>query len=123
MAQFYDQQLQPSGLRTTQFSLLVTLKRLSPVPISRLADHMGMDRTTLTRNIRRLEKDGLLRTQPGEDARVRLLVLTEEGRQAIEAAQPYWNGAQSAFLKSFGQDRWSSLHGELSDVNHAVASH
>ena len=120
IAQFYDQRLQPSGLRNTQFSLLVTLKTLAPVPVTRLAEHMGMDRTTLTRNLKRLEKDGFIRSRPDEDARVRMLVLTNAGAETIEQARPYWEAAQSAFLEKFGQDRWAALRGELTDVNGAV---
>lgn len=120
IAQYYDQRLQPTGLRNTQFSLLATLKTLAPVPVTRLAAHMGMDRTTLTRNLKHLERSGLIRSQPGDDARVRMLGLTEAGVEMIEEARPYWEAAQSAFLEKFGQDRWESLRGELTGVNDVV---
>jgi DNA-binding MarR family transcriptional regulator len=122
MAQFYDQRLQPSGLRTTQFTLLATLQNLAPVSITNLSDHMGMDRTTLTRNVKPLEKDKLIASQAGEDARVRLLVLTARGETALSEARPYWESAQSDFLKRFGLDRWGALRGELTDINGVVST-
>ncbi len=117
IAQFYDQRLQPSGLRTTQFTLLATLGHLAPVTITNLAEHMGMDRTTLTRNIRLLEQKGLIEGRPAEDARVRMLSLTQEGKISIDETRPYWEVAQSAFLDKFGRRRWQNLRGELSEVS------
>jgi len=117
VAQFYDQKLQPSGLKTTQFTLLVSLSFLAPVSISLLADRMGMDRTTLTRNLRLLEREGLVSGQhDGQDARVRLLSLTSKGEATIAETQPYWEAAQTEFLNKFGKDRWQRLQGELSDI-------
>src|SRR6266853_633769 len=60
ITQFYDQLLAPSGLRTTQFSVLAKLRRLGPMTINALAAEMVMDRTTLGRNILPLERDGLI---------------------------------------------------------------
>ena len=60
ITQFYDQLLGPSGLRTTQFSILAKLRRLGPMTINALAAEMVMDRTTLGRNILPLERDGLI---------------------------------------------------------------
>ena len=122
IAQFYDRHLQPTGLRNTQFTLLVTLRNQGPIAVSRLAAHMGTDRTTLTRNLKRLETEGLIRSRSDADARVRMLALTRAGAEAIDAAQPYWEAAQAAFLDRFGDARWDALRGELTDVNAAVAS-
>ena len=120
IAQFYDQELQPGGLRNTQFTLLATLRHQGPIALSRLADLLGLDRTTLTRNVRPLQKAGLIGEQPAQDARVRLLSLTKKGEAAIASATPYWKKAQSEFLKKFGKERWQFLRGELSDINLAL---
>lgn len=122
IAQFYDQRLQPAGMRTSQFTLLVAVDRLAPVSITHLADQLGMDRTTLTRNIRLLERDGFVEGRPGEDARVRMLSLTRTGAKMIREVRPYWEIAQTDFLKKFGKRRWSNLQNELSDVTKLVAS-
>lgn len=120
IAQFYDQRLQKAGLKNTQFTLLVVLRQHAPVSITRLADLLGMDRTTLTRNVRVLKKEGLIHEEPGEDARVRLLTLSEKGKDTITSAAPYWREAQSAFLKEFGADRWQVLKQELAGINSII---
>jgi DNA-binding MarR family transcriptional regulator len=120
IAQYYDQRVRPSGLRITQFTLLYTLGLLAPVSVSKLADNMGMDRTTLTRNLGLLEKDGLIERQPGEDARVRMLSLTEKGETSVRETRPYWEIAQKDFLKNFGARRWNNLRGELAEVTKIV---
>jgi len=121
IAQFYDQLLQQGGLKNTQFTLLVVLRQHAPVSVTRLADLLGMDRTTLTRNVRVLKKDGLVDEHTGEDARVRLLALTPKGETAITNAAPYWRQAQAEFLDKFGEDRWQILKQELADINYVVS--
>ncbi len=121
IAQFFDQRLQPTGLKNTQFTLLVVLRQHAPVSITRLAELLGMDRTTLTRNIRILKKDGLIEEQSADDARVRLLTLSEGGETLVTKATPYWRQAQAEFLKRFGDDRWHALKQELTDINYVVS--
>src|SRR3974377_748781 len=78
ITQFYDQFLAASGLRTTQFSVLAKLRRLGAMTINALAAEMVMDRTTLGRNIRPLERDGLIAVEEGRrDRRSKTLRLTE----------------------------------------------
>jgi len=121
IAQFYDRRLQPSGLRTTQFTLLVTLGCHAPVSVTNLAEHLGMDRTTLTRNLRLLGREGLIHEQKGEDARVRMLCLTKKAQALITKTRPFWEKAQSEFLEKFGKRRWRKLHGELIGVTNILA--
>src|SRR6266704_2253431 len=65
VTQFYDQFLAPTGLRTTQFSILARLRRMGPMTINALAADLVMDRTTLGRNILPLERDGLVAVERG----------------------------------------------------------
>src|SRR5579875_2528229 len=65
ITQFYDELLAPSGLRTTQFSILAKLRRFGPITINALARDLVMDRTTLGRNILPLEREGLIAVRPG----------------------------------------------------------
>ena len=81
VTQLYDGVLQPSGLKATQFTLLVAAARLKAAPISLMAEALVMDRTTLTRNLKPLVKDGLLAVEPGEDRRSRWIRLTPQGPQ------------------------------------------
>jgi DNA-binding MarR family transcriptional regulator len=92
----YDAALRPAGLRVTQFAILRLLERLGPSPVTRLATEAALERTTMGRNLDPLERRGLVRIAAGaEDARERVVALTEAGRDAIAAALPYWREAQA----------------------------
>ena len=91
----YDSALAPCDLRVTQFSVLRTLERLGPLPITRLAAEAALDRSTMGRNLGPLERRGLVRIEAGaKDQRERVARLTAEGKAAIAAAVPLWRGAQ-----------------------------
>ncbi len=81
---------------------------------------MGMDHTTVTRNVRILVSQGLLVSAPGRDRRQRLLSLTDAGYDALDRAQPLWHAAQSAFVQNIGDDDWSSLLGRLKAARDAT---
>src|SRR5690242_21264412 len=103
VTQFYDQYLAPSGLRTTQFSVLAKLKRLGPMTINALARDLVMDRTTLGRNILPLEREGLIAVVPGRsDRRSKELHLTETGAARLRAGAKKWREAQAHFEAVFG---------------------
>ncbi len=113
VTQAYDAHLRPTGLRITQFSLLAVLADREPSRMTHLAERMVMDRTTLTRNLKPLEKRGLIRTARGKDTRVHEIRLTAKGRTALQAALPYWEEAQQSILETLGGLR---LEGLLSDL-------
>ena len=114
VTQLYDAALEPAGLRATQFSLLAALDRRDAVTITDLARAMVMDRTTLTRNLRPLEKQGLVAIAPGDDRRTREVSLTRRGRQTLTRATPRWRHAQTGMLDALGDRRARRLLGELS---------
>jgi DNA-binding MarR family transcriptional regulator len=116
MTQLYDEALRSTGLRVTQFGILMATRVLEPVTVTRLAKVMSMDRTTLTRNLRPLEKQELLQIAPGEDRRERQLTLTARGQQLLTKAIPHWEKAQTRVSASFGQERLQRLYGELADL-------
>src|SRR5438445_13817972 len=98
VSQCYDGFLAPTGLRTSQFSILAKLKRKGPLTINALAEEMVMDRTTLGRNILPLERDGLIRIAPAaSDRRAKELHLTKAGEQRFQAARKGWAAAQAHF--------------------------
>ena len=113
VTQHYDDALEPCNLRITQFSLLVALVRIGPATLTSLADALGMDRTTLTRNLRPLENQRFIEIDAGTDRRTHLVRLTEEGQQAVEAALPLWKQAQATLVNRFGQERTTGLLSEL----------
>ena len=110
ITQFYDQLLAPSGLRTTQFSILANLSRLGPRTINALAADLVMDRTTLGRNILPLERDGLVAIEQGSrDRRQKEVRLTEAGAARFRAAVKGWVAAQRQFAAAFGAERTTKL--------------
>src|SRR5438874_3086406 len=118
VTQFYDAFLLPVGLRTTQFSILAKLRRLGPMTINALAAEMVMDRTTLGRNIRPLQREGLLAVAPGQpDRRSKELRLTKAGVERLRTAVCGWTRAQERFAAVFGAERAAELRNLLHTVS------
>ncbi len=113
VTQMYDDALRPAGLRATQFGLLMAVRAVGRMTISELADFVIMDRTTLTRNLRPLEKNGYLRVEPGEDRRMRRVSLTRKGRTALEKAFPLWKEVQTQVMDKLGRRRYERLRSDL----------
>lgn len=96
----YDAALSESGLTIGQFSTLAALDREQALRLGQLADGLGMDRTTLNRNLEPLAKKGFVKSLPvPDDARARTLTLTEKGRAALAEAAPAWRKAQARLAK------------------------
>lgn len=115
----YDDFLRPTGLRATQFSLLTLIRVAGRVSITDLAEEAVMDRTTLKRNLDLLEREGLVRIQPGADARVREVSLTSAAQKKLAEALPYWAKAQTQITGRLGKARSDQL---LSDLTAAIAA-
>ena len=114
VTQLYDRYLAQAGLRTSQYGILARLKRLGPMTINELAAELVMDRTTLGRNIRPLERDGLITITPGRsDRRIKELRLTEAGEARHQEARRAWVEAQGNFETGFGLERAAELRGLL----------
>jgi DNA-binding MarR family transcriptional regulator len=96
ITQHFDRLLRPTGLRPTQFTLLATLLQTGPLPMNRLARHLGMDRTTLTRNLAPLAAKGWLVVEEDEDRRVRSVSITANGTATARSALPLWRKAQAS---------------------------
>ena len=110
----YDEALQPSGLLTTQYALLSTLARAGePVLHSALAEAQQMSPTTLSRNLKPLQRDGLVRIAPGKDRRTRYVELTPNGHEALETARPLWRAVQVQVRETAGAERIEVLLREL----------
>jgi DNA-binding MarR family transcriptional regulator len=116
VTQLYDNMLRPTRLRATQFSLLVATSLFEPISVTRLAEMGVIDRTTLTRNFKPLEKRGLIEVISGIDRRTRMVSLTGRGREALRKALPLWKKAQARVVKELGQERWNSLQANLREV-------
>lgn len=116
VTQFFDARLAPSGLRSTQLGILATLHHLGPRKLSDLADILVMDRTTLTRNLRPLERRGFIKLDPGDDRRTRKVALTPEGGEAMSEAFPLWCEAQNEIAGRFGAERWKEVASLLDEI-------
>ena len=114
VTRFYDRHFAGTGLEPAQFTILVGIRLTEPVPTARLAEHLGLDRTTFTRNLGVLERDGLVIVERGADARQRLISLTAEGRRRLKAAFPRWEQAQQAAISALGKQNFSDLSAALS---------
>ena len=113
----YDEALRPSGLATTQYALLSTLSRAGrPLPHRELAAMQEMAGTTLSRNLKPLVRDGLVRIAPGDDRRTRYVAITEAGEAVLAGARPLWRSVQARVAAEIGEERVERLLAELADV-------
>ena len=114
----YDNALRPVGVTTAQYSLLSLIER-APVGIalSELAQAQVMDRTTLSRNLTTLERDGLVAIEHGDDRRVRSVSLTEQGHETIRTCRPLWRAAQDRIASEHGLGRMSDLMSVLGELS------
>jgi DNA-binding MarR family transcriptional regulator len=109
----YDAAFKPFGITSGQFSLLASLHRPRPIALGKLAEALGMDRTTLNRNVRPLEDAGLVATvADAEDARVRALALTPLGLEKLRAAAPVWRALQRDATTRIGPG-WETIREQL----------
>lgn len=122
VTQLFDETLAPTGLRSTQFVVLVSACLAGPCSIARLARELVMDRSTLTRNLKPLVDRGLICTTSPEGVRVRTVELTDSGRQALAGAIPYWQQAQARIIEQFGQDHWNRITDDLQEITRITAT-
>ena len=116
ITRLYDDFLRPSGLRSTQYSVLMAASLRGPVPLTKLAEITVTERTTLTRNLTILEKMGFILIEPGQDRRERQVSITEQGERVLLEAIPLWEAAQAHMEQGLGGDRMGSLLKDLSEI-------
>ncbi|MBV8619810.1 MAG: winged helix-turn-helix transcriptional regulator [Curvibacter sp.] len=115
VAQHFDAEMARCGLKTTQYSLLTCVDRLGPIQPSVLASTMHLEPSTLTRNLRPLIDQGWVQLQAGQDARSRLVLLTDAGRDKRRDAQRHWRQAQNRLNALLGEASVAALHVLLDD--------
>jgi len=121
ITQFYDHCLNPSGIRITQFSLLVSMAAEPTQTLTQLATNLVMDRTTLTRNLKPLEKAGLIQSVSAKDRRSKAYALTEKGQEAVKVAIPLWHNAQKKVLVLLGDERFQLILKELNVLTNMMS--
>jgi DNA-binding MarR family transcriptional regulator len=110
VSRLYDGQIAQAGLKGSQFSLLSHVLALGPIAPSELAGRMGMDASTLTRNLRPLIDKGWVLQGPGTDARSRLITISADGVTKHAQARRHWKRAQQLLADRLGDDELAALH-------------
>ena len=116
----YDEALRPCGLTITQFSLLVGVALAGGPSIGQLAEILGLERTTLTRDLRPLRERGLVDLRVGDDRRSRVVEITAPGRRAAAKALPRWREAQARVLDDHTAQAWPGLAAGLLALEHSA---
>jgi DNA-binding MarR family transcriptional regulator len=117
LTQFFSSKLSAHGLLPTQTPILSALANLPEASMAELSDWLSMDRTTLVRNLRPLERDGLVKLSgTGRGGKV-MVEITPKGKSALARLMPDWRAAQRAVVKTLGEERWSAI---LSDLKRAA---
>ena len=121
VSSIYDKALGVTGLTVTQHSLLVNIARAEEIGRTALAARLGIDRTTLTRNLKPLERAGFVVPADSSDRRERLLCLSPEGRRKLRHSYAYWEKAQQEFTSAVGPAALEDLRAALQAAEEAAA--
>jgi DNA-binding MarR family transcriptional regulator len=117
VTQHYDAEMRRHGIRPTQGTILLSLSAKETWSMADLSEWLGLERTTLVRNLRPLQRDGLVQSVGGGHGNRVELAITAKGREQIEKLIPAWKAAQCAAVKTLGEKRWSEI---LSDLETAA---
>ncbi len=116
ITQFFDAEIRRHGMRPTQTPILRALQAKSGWGMAELSEWLGMQRTTLLRNLLPLQRDGLVRAKGGGRGGHVELEITTKGRKALAETLPAWRSAQERVVATLGNERWSAIIDDLEDV-------
>lgn len=120
VTQKFDEHLRKVGVKPNQFTILMIAHVNKDILLTRMADFLGMERTTLTRNLSALERAELLTVRVGEDKRERLIRITSKGTALLEEAFPLWEKAQAEVVQTIGQEKFEKLFDILNDIRRKI---
>lgn len=112
----YDETLAPANISVAQYSLLRRIERAGTLSLTELGRRTGLDRSTIGRNVKVLERMGLIEDAPGHDGREACVALTPTGQMTLNAAEPLWKQAQQQIETAIGQDVAVQLRRTLQDL-------
>jgi DNA-binding MarR family transcriptional regulator len=118
LTRLYDDALADAGITVTQLSQLNSIRDLGSPTLTDLATATGLDRSTLGRNLRLLEKEGLVSLCPGKDARTREINLTRAGINRLKKGGPLWHNIQADLTTRLGPEKRQLLNELLSELTH-----
>jgi len=116
LGQIYDQAFKPVGLKGTQFSLLMSVAGNQGATIGELSQLLGMERSTLSRNVLILQKKGLVTEEEGQDRRQQRISITDSGVSVLRKALPLWHEVQESLAGELGEERIKSLLEDLQSL-------
>jgi DNA-binding MarR family transcriptional regulator len=116
ITQFYDAEVRRHGVRPTQTTVLTALRAKEGWGMAELSEFLGMERTTLLRNLRPLERDGLVSTRGGGRGGHVEIVITPKGRRTLAKTLPAWRSAQDKVVAILGRERWAQIIRDLQSV-------
>ena len=120
LTQLYDSALRDTGLEAPQFALLMAIDRIGPCNQSALGEPYALDKTTVSRNVKWLERQGWVEASVGKNRRERELTLTAEGRKRLAAARPIWRRAQALLRSEMTDGDWNAMFRAFGNVIEAA---
>lgn len=124
VTQLYDKLLQPTGLKVTQYSMLANIDLQQSVSISRLGEILLLDQTTITRNINLLKQNGYVDlTRDPQDARTKVITLTDKGVEKLNEAAPIWQDIQERIINDIGLEKYNDFYETLKTMQKIIQSY
>lgn len=120
ISRIYNDELRQADIEATQFMILRLIADLGPMTQNQLAERTAAGKTTISRNLKLLQRRRWLTSEEGEDRRCRLVSLTAAGRRKLDAAQPYWEQAQERIRASMSPAQLEAFFGMLPAVTEAA---
>ncbi|WP_372366056.1 MarR family winged helix-turn-helix transcriptional regulator [Candidatus Uabimicrobium sp. HlEnr_7] len=120
VTQVYDEAFRSTGFKATQIAVLFSVSDLSPITISQLAQAMTTDRTTISRNLKPLQREHLVLIKPGEDKRQKNIHITTKGKKLVEEILPLWKKCQQKLFSAIGDERLAKILSELADISSII---
>ena len=113
---FYDDALKDTDLKSNQFLILVAVAFMKSTNFKTLAEFLGIDQSTLARNLVTVEKQGFVMVKPGKNRREKIITLSRKGKKKLASAFPLWQNAQKTLLDKIGEDKWHKLKAGMAEV-------
>jgi len=114
VTQYFDRFMAECGLTNSQFTMMIALTLMGKPTLTQMAEALGMDRTTLSRNLKPLLDEGMVEPVDGPDKRAKQIAISQKGKTALVKAIPMWEEAQESFVQRMGQGNWKELIKKLS---------
>ena len=120
LTQLYDSRLRGTGVEAPQFALMMTLDKHGPCGQGALGRRYALDKTTMSRNLKLLERNGWIESVSTNDTRERRFALTDAGRKRLAAARPKWKKAQDELRSGMTPRQWNAMFDAFRAVAHAA---